>query len=1623
VDLILSNCINTETLRTHVFTDAGGRIGLGELPFVSQVNAMPNDSGIAGRSFRITPARSNHTPSKLWANADDEEQFAVPHALAGGETGIGRARLFSIRGSIAGVASSNLYGAPCADSVIRADVSTSLRFDADRRCLVASGLAAGRYVLLRRGSDPLDATVQAIAVTIAPRGATDSAAGAAAAAAAGAAASASASAAGAGAGAASPRATADAAATSLSLLADAGCFVSRPLSQPSQITSVTASPTSLTIATTGGVHPSSTSAGGRVHVFIDHFFPECGSDRSFGDSLGGIGRNAAERQIDTSSTRARSQYLDAARLGEEHAYVLARQGKEVFPGNSLPRPSLLNTPWSQRTTKSEEQTAKAGEALGREKHAQQEESRSVSSYGGGGHGKIKRRKMPSSSRGGGGGSFNLHPSFDFLAAPAFAALNLRPGDDGVVTLSLEDAFGSDPELADAFRVAGACATVVFCDGFTTASARVCIPSSSTGTVTEDAEIDTSGAGPLRKCYRDLTLEESLDTGKHFVQKKQIVSLQPGEGTTLTAASDTQAEEYGTVDKALRLMSTLSGDARILSEFSWLGRWHKLPEDERRRKYSKYACHEVNLFLYFKDREWFDAVARPFVSSKRAKTFIDHYVLDHDMGPYAVPGRYSTLNPMERALLAGRAAGAAGSAAFNGVRALLNQLSVGAQERLFNAAISSNALEDEQDDRLRDGIKEQKRAAPRSRRAEQPSSAMVQELMMEEEEDDAMDFSFASAAAPFADVPPMSMQMASAAPMPTMEMSMAMPQRSRQRAPSRKMAAALDGSAKREAATATRRRRQMFRAVDKTEELAETHYWNVRAGRQTEKTIVADGAFWADLAAHMGGGGAASGAFVSSHFAEAVSSINEVLCAVAVMGLPFEMPEPSAVATAAGKLSWTATESPLVLFKVDVSEAEAPASSRVLVGQNFFDPTDRTHTDADGTRVEKYIESGEFVRNKVYGVQVVVTNVSASHRQLRVLMQIPQGALPANAGFVTRTKPVTLSAYETQTLEFSFYFPFLGTFPMFPAHISAGESLEAFAHPVTVNVVMTPTVVDKTSWRYIANEASLERCVEYLRTENLLLNGVNVGDVAWRCADEAGYIAITAALRDRCEWSTAVFGYAYKHGDVPGMLEYAMHPEASASSVIQRLLPRFDGGALSVSAEQGVGATGSTVAPVAYTDFFQNSVSDGDSGVSGIYEHLEYSPLINSRAHQLGTKRTIPNLSMGAQYKRLLGSIAHASPTAISAADRLALVYLLLLQDRVDAALAHFAKVAAPADCAAAGGTSAGSASASAAAASVAGSAAGSASWCALAYDYMAAYLDFYKPEEGLTVARSVAAAYTDYPVPRWAAKFAAIASQIQDIDSADARATAGGAETGSTAVQSSSKGGTTKGTRDEDLGKELIREQQMSSASGGEATLEIELNKGDEPTLRVVASNVATVEVRYYCMDVELLFSSKPFVSAGGGAASAGGGFSFVKPNRSQTVDVSSGAGAAGIREVTVPVDTSVGSNLLIEVVAGGKRRSVTFFASTLDVEVMEAAGRIRVTSAADGRPIARAYVKVFGSTTSSGDGSDAFFFKDCYTSATGVADYASVSTDALDRVQRFAVLVVTKEHGAVVRTARKPGM
>lgn len=80
-------------------------------------------------------------------------------------------------------------------------------------------------------------------------------------------------------------------------------------------------------------------------------------------------------------------------------------------------------------------------------------------------------------------------------------------------------------------------------------------------------------------------------------------------------------------------------------------WHSFTEEKKREVYDKECCHELNAFLKFKDRPFFDEVVAKFIKNKISKTFVDLCLLgDASIVEYASISKLIKLNSFEKAIL-------------------------------------------------------------------------------------------------------------------------------------------------------------------------------------------------------------------------------------------------------------------------------------------------------------------------------------------------------------------------------------------------------------------------------------------------------------------------------------------------------------------------------------------------------------------------------------------------------------------------------------------------------------------------------------------------------------------------------------------------------------------------------------------------------------------------------------------------------------------------------------------------------------------------------------------------------------------------------------------------------------
>jgi hypothetical protein len=1142
----------------------------------------------------------------------------------------------------------------------------------------------------------------------------------------------------------------------------------------------------------------------RVHVLATRYWPQ-ESDRSIYRCLGPPHGMPSPARVVTRPPR--SGYATGRNIGEEYRYILERRYARKFPGNMLTRPGLLLNPWSLTGTALEVVGIGGGE-------------REIGGFVGLGSGR------GSGFFGAGGEEEDRYtPNLDFLGEPAVLLANLKPDDEGRITIPRKD-LGAHQELQ-----------VLAIDGQNAVCRELAL---------EEAPM----------AFLDLRLDqEALGPQKHFIEQKQVVVLQKGQTFVIPDARSAKTETYDSLAQVYRLYTTLSKDD-TLREFVFILDWLDLKPEEKQAKYSKYACHELSFFLCRKDPEFFRKVVQPYLRNKKDKTFMDRFMLGDDLSAYLAPWAYEQLNVAERILLAQRFAGEQAYTARH-VSDLYDLVPPDSSyfDALFQAALLGSVLEAGGSDFLK------KPAAPTTK-TESPEEAEVP----------------AGATSP----PPQRRVVRRVA--------------GRARLPEKAAAAAGEAEGDHEADMIRRQMvRPLYRTLNQTEEWAENNYYHRPIADQNAELVTIN-AFWRDYAGHD-----AKQPFLSTNFAYAHRNFTEMMLALAVLDLPFRSGPHERITK--DVVETIVAGGPVILFEREIQEAPPPAGEKpVLVSQNFFRVGDRYRYEGN-QRYDKFV-TDEFLISVPYGSQIVVTNPTSAPQRLDILLQVPRGAMPVFNGLYTRAFTLDLRPFGTETLEYYFYFPRTGEFPQYPVHIARNGRLIGFAEPMTFKAVAKLGHVDTTSWDYVAQNGSDEEVLRFLEGNNI--DRLDLDRIAWRMHDKAFFRQVLDLLTRRHVYHNTLWSYGLKHGDLDASREFLKHQDA----FVRQAGLYLDTPLLAI-----------------------------DPVIRKAYQHLEYSPLVNARAHRLGKRRQIPNERLAAQYLSLMRVLSYRS--ALDDDDLMAVTYYMLLQDRVEEALGFFDRVK-PERLS-----------------------------THLQYDYLVAYLAFYN--EDRKTARRMADKYAAYPVDRWRQLFANVAAQLDEIEG-----------------------------KPPTVVDEKDRTQVQSSLAGAEAAFDLAI---EGKTVSLSYQNLTEFRVNYYRMDVELLFSKNPFVQQFTGQ------FSFVKPVESAVVPLKENKGS---HQFELP-KRFYNHNLVVEIEAGGLRKSLAYYANLMVVQLVENYGQLRVTDL-DGRPLAKVYVKVYGRS-----GGAVKFYKDGYTDLRGKFDYTSLNTSELGEIEKFAILVLSETHGAAVREAIPP--
>lgn len=249
--------------------------------------------------------------------------------------------------------------------------------------------------------------------------------------------------------------------------------------------------------------------------------------------------------------------------------------------------------------------------------------------------------------------------------------------------------------------------------------------------------------------------------------------------------------------------------------------------------------------------------------------------------------------------------------------------------------------------------------------------------------------------------------------------------------------------------------------------------------------------------------------------------------------------------------------------------------------------------------------------------------------------------------------------------------------------------------------------------------------------------------------------------------------------------------------------------------------------------------------------------------------------------------------------------------------------------------------------------------------------------------------------------------------------------------------------------KDMTDERMQARSVLSEAVLDFGIK---DNYVHLTYANVDQVQIRYYKMNVEVMFSNNPFMSG----KSLDTNYGWIKPSfeekhslaaaspekqdstHSQGEDDSDdfdviGVGKLGVSlaKIKIPAELAC-SDIMVEVAGGSLVRRKAHFSHKMLVHFVETFGMVRVAEQSTQVPIAGAYVKVYARMKHTGKLN---FWKDGYTGLNGVFDYVSVTEgnslvsssasmslkELVSKIEKFSLFIESKTSGAVVEEVFPP--
>ena len=337
-------------------------------------------------------------------------------------------------------------------------------------------------------------------------------------------------------------------------------------------------------------------------------------------------------------------------------------------------------------------------------------------------------------------------------------------------------------------------------------------------------------------------------------------------------------------------------------------------------------------------------------------------------------------------------------------------------------------------------------------------------------------------------------------------------------------------------------------------------------------------------------------FLTCNFIYTSITITDMMAVLALLDLPWQSNQNHKFDPSGERGIEIIPATNMMIYKKELQKQNSfNQNESIMVIHRFFDENNKNS--------EMKIE--EFMQQRIYGCEVIITNVSSSSQELQCLWQIPEGSVPLKNSNYQKSNSLTLKPYTTQTYEFYFYFPKIGKYTQFPSNISWGDEVVAKSRVYEFNVVSKKDSSNFERFSDLTLSGDKEAILKFLKNENLFALQLKFHMKHLRpfLSDKKFYEKAIKICRDRRIFGYDLWKFGFKHSDLQAVKELIETDE----SIHLKVGTYFESSLIKWTPERN---------NIRYYDFF---------------------PMINSRAHKLENEKSAAmlNTQFREEYDQLL----------------------------------------------------------------------------------------------------------------------------------------------------------------------------------------------------------------------------------------------------------------------------------------------------------------------------------------------------------------------------------------------------